>query len=61
MSVLDARRAQSLPVLDTAQMELAKRFASGPAGRFSPGQVLFDVGQRNVPSWLVLEGSISRS
>jgi thioredoxin reductase (NADPH) len=58
MSVLDDRRAQSLPVLAATQMELARRFASGPARRFDAGQTLFEVGQRNVPSWLVLEGTI---
>jgi thioredoxin reductase (NADPH) len=46
------------PVLDAGQIETAKRFASGPAQDFAPGAVVFDVGERNAPAWLVLEGSI---
>src|SRR5271165_3747527 len=58
MSVIETRRSQMFPVLDALQLELAKRFASAPARTFRPGEVVFDVGQRNVPTWLVLEGSI---
>jgi thioredoxin reductase (NADPH) len=46
------------PVLDVGQIETAKRFASGPARDFAPGEVVFDVGERHVPAWLVLKGSI---
>ena len=46
------------PVLDVAQIETAKRFASGEARSFAPGEVVFDVGERSAPAWLVLEGSI---
>ena len=45
-------------MLDAAQIETAKRFASGPARTFAPGEVVFDVGERNAPAWLVLKGSI---
>jgi thioredoxin reductase (NADPH) len=58
MRVIDTRRHQMFPVLDTLQMATAKRFASGPARSFGPGEVVFDVGERHVPTWLVLEGSI---
>ena len=58
MSLLETRRHQLFPVLDAVQMETAKRFASGPARDFAPGEVLFDVGQRDAPAWLVLKGSI---
>jgi thioredoxin reductase (NADPH) len=58
MRVIDTRRHQMFPVLDAVQMEMAKRFASGPARVFAPGEVVFDVGARYVPTWLVLEGSI---
>jgi thioredoxin reductase (NADPH) len=40
------------------QVDTAKRFASGPARQFAPGELIYDVGVRNVPAWLVLEGSI---
>ena len=41
-----------------AQIETAKRFASGEARSFAPGEVVFDVGERPAPAWLVLEGTI---
>jgi thioredoxin reductase len=44
MDVIDTRRDQMYPVLDVAQMGIAKRFASSPARTFAPGEVLFDVG-----------------
>jgi thioredoxin reductase (NADPH) len=58
MGVLEKRASQLFPVLDPAQVETAKRFASGPAQSFAPGQTVFQVGARNIPIWLVLEGSI---
>jgi thioredoxin reductase (NADPH) len=58
MSVIEKRREQIFPVLDAAQVETAKRFASGPARDFVPGEIVFDVGERNAPAWLVLKGSI---
>ena len=58
MSIIDTRRDQMFPVLDKAQIETAKRFASGPPRQFAPGEVVFNVSERNVPAWLVLEGGI---
>jgi thioredoxin reductase (NADPH) len=58
MSVIETRAHQLFPVLDQAQIETAKRFASGPAQDFAPGEIVFDVGERNTPIWLVLKGSI---
>jgi thioredoxin reductase (NADPH) len=58
MSLSETRHHQMFPVLDPAQIETAKRFASGPARDFSPGEIVFDVGERRVPTWLVLKGSI---
>jgi len=58
MSIIETRGHQLFPVLDAAQVATAKRFASGPAQDFAPGDVVFDVGVRNVPAWLVLKGSI---
>ncbi len=46
------------PVFDAAQIETARRFASGPARRFAPGEIVYEVGMRYVPAWLVLAGSI---
>jgi thioredoxin reductase (NADPH) len=58
MSLIQTRSHQLFPILDAAQVETAKRFASGPATGFAPGEIVFDVGQRNVPMWLVLKGSL---
>jgi thioredoxin reductase (NADPH) len=58
MTLLETRRHQLFPVLDAAQTETAKRFASGTARKFAPGELLYDVGARYTPSWLVLEGAI---
>src|SRR5450631_1491854 len=58
MSLIDTRFDQIFPVLDAVQIETAKRFASGPAQPFAPAAPIYDVGKRNVPAWLVLDGSI---
>ncbi len=58
MSVIETRAHQLFPVLDPGQIETAKRFASGPAQDFAPGAIVFDVGERNIPIWLLLKGSI---
>jgi thioredoxin reductase (NADPH) len=58
MTLLETRAYQLFPVLDPAQVGTAKRFASGPAQSFAPGETVFEVGARNIPIWLVLEGSI---
>jgi len=58
MSLADTRFDQLFPVFDPAQVETTRRFASGPARQFSPAEPIYDAGQRNVPSWLVLDGSI---
>ena len=58
MSLITTRAHQLFPVLDAAQIETAKRFASGPATDFAPGQIVFDAGERHAPAWLVLKGSI---
>lgn len=58
MSLIDTRREQMFPILSAAQVETARRFASGEARRFAAGETLFDVGEVAAPMWLVLEGSI---
>jgi thioredoxin reductase (NADPH) len=61
MALIDTRRSQMFPVLSPAQIETAKRFASGEPQRFAPGELIFDVGERHAPAWLVLDGSIEAS
>src|SRR5258707_13434711 len=58
MSLVETRRAQMFPELTQAQIDAARRFASGGPRRFAPGEVAFAVGDRNAPAWLVLDGSI---
>jgi thioredoxin reductase (NADPH) len=58
MSLIDTRHHQLFPVLDAGQIATAKRFASGPARTFAPGEVVFDVAESHAPAWLVLKGSI---
>jgi thioredoxin reductase (NADPH) len=58
MSLIDTRHYQMFPVLSAPQIETARRFASGQARRFEPGELVFDVGERQAPAWLVLEGEI---
>jgi thioredoxin reductase (NADPH) len=58
MSLIETRSHQLFPVLDAGRIETAKRFASGPARDFAPGEAVFDVGERHAPAWLVLKGSI---
>lgn len=58
MAIADDRRHQMFPVLDAAQIAIARRFASGPPRTCVAGEVLFDVGDRDAPVWLVLDGAI---
>jgi len=58
MSVFESRREQMFPVLNAAQIETARRFASGPARDFAPDEHIFDVGERHAAAWLVLKGAI---
>jgi thioredoxin reductase (NADPH) len=59
VSLIDTRRDQIFPVLTPAQMATAGRFAAGSPRRFGPGEVLYDVGERNAPAFLVLSGRIT--
>jgi thioredoxin reductase (NADPH) len=58
MSLFETRFDQIFPVLDRLQMETARRFASGETRHFAPGETLYDIGVRNAPVWLVLEGGL---
>ena len=58
MSLSETRRHQMFPVLEPAQIATARRFASGPERSFAPGAVVFEVGERQAPAWLVLAGRV---
>lgn len=61
MTIRTTRQHQMFPVLNPAQVETARRFASGPERRFAPGEVVYAIGEQGVPSWLVLNGGIEVS
>ena len=58
MSTFATREPQMFPVLSAAQVETAKRFASGPARHFGAGEQVYAIGEQNAPAWLVQEGTI---
>jgi thioredoxin reductase (NADPH) len=58
MALIDTRFDQMFPILDAAHLESAKRFTSGPMQTFKPGDVVYDVGTRNAPAWLVFDGGL---
>lgn len=58
MAVINTRRDQMFPTLTPPQIETARRFASGEPRRFDPGEVVYEIGERNTPAWLILEGEI---
>ncbi|MGE7469370.1 FAD-dependent oxidoreductase [Bosea sp. NPDC003192] len=57
MAIGDARREQVFPTLSVLQIATARRFASGEPHRFGPRDVVYEIGARGAPSWLILEGS----
>jgi thioredoxin reductase (NADPH) len=57
-SDLTSRLPQLFPVLSPAQIEIAARFASGPVQAFLPQAKISDVGDRDVPAWLVVSGTL---
>jgi len=58
MATIDTRSDQMFPTLSAAQIETARRFESGEPRRYAPGEQVYDVGARDAPALLVLEGSL---
>ena len=58
MTLLETRRDQMFPTLSASDIATARRFASGDSRDFAPGEIVFDAGQRDVPAWLLLRGTI---
>lgn len=56
-SLFENRRAQIFPVLDQAQVRIARRFGGEPRS-FTPHELVFSPGQLGAPAYLVLSGSI---
>jgi thioredoxin reductase (NADPH) len=57
MVPLSDRSAQRFPRLRQEQLEVVKRFANTESKRFSPRESIFQVGERGVPAWFLLEGT----
>ena len=58
MSLAETRREQLFPVLTPAQLETARRFASAPPRRCAPGEVLYAIGERHAPVFVVTAGEV---
>jgi thioredoxin reductase (NADPH) len=58
MTLLDERRQQMFPTFTAIQTATARQFAGGAPRRFGANEIVFDVGERGVPAWLVIEGGI---
>jgi thioredoxin reductase (NADPH) len=59
MSGMANREYQMFPVLDAGQIEIARRFASGPPQKFAADEQIYGIGEQHAPSWLVIEGEIA--
>lgn len=57
MAPVSDRSAQRFPRLRDAQLGIVRRFADAEARRFSPGETIYEVGDKYVPAWFLLEGS----
>ena len=58
MASIDLRHEQMFPALDLAQIDVARRFASGPERQFVPDEVIYEVGESETATWLILAGTI---
>jgi thioredoxin reductase (NADPH) len=55
------REAQRFPRLRETQLETVARFAGATLQEFAPGQSVFQAGDRDVPAWFLLRGTIEIS
>src|SRR5690349_24126366 len=51
------RSAQRFPLLREAQLDVVRRFANTEPRTFAAGETLYQVGDRGVPAWFLLEGN----
>jgi thioredoxin reductase (NADPH) len=57
MVPISDRSAQRFPRLREAQLDVVRRFAEAHERHFAPGECIFNVGERAVPTWFLLSGS----
>jgi thioredoxin reductase (NADPH) len=58
MTDIGSRDYQRFPVLTAHQVETARRFASEEIRHFAAGEIVYEIGDRSTPAWLVLTGSL---
>src|SRR6185437_3703801 len=58
MSLVRTRHEQLFPVLTAAQIDVARRFASSAPKSFAPNDVLYAVGERQAPVFIVTSGDV---
>jgi thioredoxin reductase (NADPH) len=58
MSVAETRRDQLFPVFTAAQLDVARRFAASAPMRFEPGALMYSVGERQAPVFVVIAGDV---
>jgi len=58
MSTIRTRELQMFPALSSEQIGIARRFSSGSQTRLAPEEIIYKVGDRHAPAWLVLAGSM---
>jgi thioredoxin reductase (NADPH) len=58
MSLVRTRHEQLFPVLTAAQIDVARRFASSAPKSFAPNEVLYAVGERQAPVFIVTSGDV---
>jgi len=51
------RSAQRFPRLRPVQLDVVRRFAEANVRNFAPGECMFNVGERAVPTWFLTSGS----
>jgi thioredoxin reductase (NADPH) len=61
MVPIDDRSAQRFPRLQEAQLDVVRRFAEAHERNFAPGESIFEVGERPVPTWFLVSGSVEIS
>ena len=57
MVPISDRSVQRFPRLRQAQLDIVRRFAEAHERHFAPGESIFNVGERAVPTWFLLSGS----
>jgi thioredoxin reductase (NADPH) len=58
MSLAQTRREQLFPVLTAVQLEVARRFASSAPMHFEPGALMYSVGERQAPVFVIIAGDV---